>query len=165
MRNAGLLGMDKRSRQRGSRDQSEGGRSSDAGRQPTADGHVPDARIVCADPQLYLFIKPLFRPPSTPPWSEALVYAILWTISLADVALALFLYSSNSHWPVWASPSWMAFEIANFAITSLLVYVVGGLPLASPEVFARVVCAHFLLPDTCKVPNRLMYRTWRQTIG
>ena len=97
-----------------------------------------------ADRQLYLFIKPLFRPPSTPPWSETLVYAILWVITFSNVVLALFLYSSNSHWPVWASPTWLAFESVNFGITSLLIYVVGGLPLASPEALVSYVPLPFI---------------------
>lgn len=89
--------------------------------------------------QMYLFIQPLFHPPSTPPWSATIVYALLWLSSLGSLSLATFLRASNGHFPIWAGPFWLAFEITNVVVTSVILYVVGGLPLAAPETLARVV--------------------------
>jgi hypothetical protein len=95
---------------------------------------------------MYLFTYPLFRPPSTPPWSATIVYAILCLTSLGALSLATFLRASNGRFPEWAGHFWISFEIVNVFLTTLALYAIGGLPLATPEILVRVVShSHIML--------------------
>lgn len=81
----------------------------------------------------------LLRPPNTPPWSAAIVYTILFTASVVNLTVAWYARISEGSLPPWASPIWIGLEAGNLVVTAMLLWVIGGLSLASPEVLSRVV--------------------------
>jgi len=91
--------------------------------------------------QLYLFLLPILRPPSTPPWSVTIVYLLLWVLSIVNLCLAWYDRASTGYFPAWANTPRIVMEFGNIAATTCLVLVVSGLRLASPETLSRLVSA------------------------
>ncbi|ORY29629.1 putative ATP-binding cassette transporter protein YOR1 [Naematelia encephala] len=87
---------------------------------------------------LYLLVRPAIRPPSTPPWPALAAYFVLWLSSLVILGMVWYTHSMLGRMPIWATKPRLLAEAANLIITTLLVLVVGGLHLASPEVLARL---------------------------
>ncbi|EIW69963.1 hypothetical protein TREMEDRAFT_38635 [Tremella mesenterica DSM 1558] len=85
---------------------------------------------------MYLFARPLFRPPTTPPWPLLTTYALLWTMSIVTLCLAWYTKALTGHSAPWATKGRIILEVGNLLLTSVLVYVVGGLRLATPEAIA-----------------------------
>ncbi|KAK4688623.1 hypothetical protein P7C73_g1481, partial [Tremellales sp. Uapishka_1] len=87
---------------------------------------------------LFLTLQVVLHPPSTPPFTSMIAYVVLWSISLINVGLSLYVRSTSGSYPAWATPGRIAVEIANALVCTVLLYVSGGLPLAAPEVISRI---------------------------
>lgn len=96
--------------------------------------------------QMYLFLLPLFRPPTSPPWAATIVYLLLWTVSLIYVGMFLYVRASDGIFPEWATLPRRLAEGANIIVTTCLLLTVGGLKLVSPEALARLVGVQLKLP-------------------
>jgi hypothetical protein len=107
---------------------------------------VIEPRSTCS--QLYLLARPLLRPPNTPPWPTTLVYALLWTLSVVHLCVAFYVRASLGRFPPWATPVWFTLETGNIVVTSILLLVIGGLPLASPYVLVRLVSQSLVVLST-----------------
>ncbi|WVQ85985.1 hypothetical protein IAT38_008153 [Cryptococcus sp. DSM 104549] len=79
-----------------------------------------------------------FRPLSTPSWSATIVFILLWSSSVFTVGQAWYIQAVTREAPYWATTLRIVLETLNIGATTLLLLVLGGLKLASPEVLSRL---------------------------
>ncbi|WVF67988.1 hypothetical protein IAT40_002750 [Kwoniella sp. CBS 6097] len=78
------------------------------------------------------------RPLRTPPWSIIVVLAILFSLSCFDLGHAWYIKNVTGALPTWATTWGLLFEVGNLVVVTGLLLVLGGLPLASPDVLSRL---------------------------
>lgn len=60
-------------------------------------------------------------------------------MSLVNLCLIFYIRAATSYMPVWATRELLVTEAVNLGITTVLVWVIGGLRLAPPAALARMV--------------------------
>lgn len=60
-------------------------------------------------------------------------------MSLVSFGLIFYVQGATGYMPVWATRDLLITEAVNLGVTSILVWVIGGLRLAPPVALARMV--------------------------
>ncbi|OCF31742.1 ATP-binding cassette transporter [Kwoniella heveanensis BCC8398] len=97
---------------------------------------LPSAGMVLV--WLAILARFTLRPLRTPPWSIIVILVIFFSLSCFDLGHAWYVRNITGDLPGWATTWGLAFEFGNLVVVTGLLLVLGGLPLASPDVLSRL---------------------------
>nr|XP_019008083.1 ATP-binding cassette transporter [Kwoniella pini CBS 10737]OCF46864.1 ATP-binding cassette transporter [Kwoniella pini CBS 10737] len=87
---------------------------------------------------LYFLLQFTIRPLYTPSYTTILILSILLVLSVLSLGNAWYLKTINNEFPSWATKTRNGLEIGDIAGISIILIVLFGLKITSPEVLSRL---------------------------